>query len=1288
MRVAYRFAVARVLSGLLMLAVLFSFQSPTAAQNVASLTGLVTDSTGAVVPDVAVKLVDTKTNTTYGTKTNSVGAYTFPTVLPGPSYAVTFSKQGFTSLTVSDIYIAVGATHTQNAHLQLGKLAETVEVTAQGANVTLNTTDTTVGNNFDMQLVHELPVAVRDNPTGLLVYEPGVVTAAGADDPGGNRNGAVTGSRADQGSYTLDGLDINDYSIGQSFITVGQAPVDSIQEFRGETANPLSSEGRGSGVQVSLVTKSGTNKFHGSAYEYHRNTVTEANDWFNNLNGIRRPVLIRNQFGGSLGGPIVKNKLFFFFNYEGRRDASQAAVEWTVPLDSYRNGLVSYINSSAGCSASSRQNTQPNCITQLNAAQVQTINPSANLTLNAALLNYINGRYPRANDLTNPVHGDGINTGGYRTNLPAHDSPNIYVSRIDYNLNDKMKLFGRFTIHREIQGDNFNFPAPSEFPGDPLTRVAQNHNYAYVVAHTWTISNTMVNQFAYGITRQRFATPSLYNPLGNTDYVNGAGGSNFGIVSAPYESQSGQDRHVSVPVYRDDFTYVRGTHTFQAGGIFKPISQLSSLGNSLYTPVLGIGGALTALDSSLRPNDILADSANHAINSWDATLPFALGRYASISTSYNYSHSLQSLPVGTPSVRHYAAKETEVYVQDAWKTRSDLTITYGLRYTYYSVPYETAGLEAISNVGFSPYINSRVQSGLQGTGACGVFLTACPATGVAPGDPLIMFNLAGKANHAPGYYHSDWRDFAPRVGLAYNPSLTGGMLGKVLGDRKTVIRAGAGIVYDHPTLNSVQFLQNQLAAIFTTTASQPYPLQSGLTPAQALSAGPFFNKLGEVPPGLAGPSNVTVPFSPFTNFVGQGVVGNQLNFSFDPNFKTPYSETVTFGIQRELPHQFQLDATFFGRFGRRLMAESDAGELVDFKDPTSGQLMSQAFVGLEQDVRAGSNIREQQFFDNLVPAIPGLGNTGTQVVVNALGPFVQRGDMGTVVFVLEQNGLLPFGIGFNPQYPYNIYSANKSASNYDGLLVTLHKKYSQGVQFDLNYTYSHSIDNLSAIANNVFGQGANFSGGVLCDPINLRVCRGNSDFDITHIITGDGIYDLPFGKGKYFGGRVSGRMNQLIGGWQIAGNTQWRTGLAFTTLSNAFPFSFNNDVPAIFNGSNSALKVHVHETQGQVQLFADPTKAINAFGEPLGFQAGSRNNLRGPHLSITDLSLNKHFLIRENYTLEFRAEAYNVFNHPSFGLPGGGFGGTADISNPSTFGFIATTASGARVMQFALRVDF
>lgn len=983
-------------------------------------------------------------------------------------------------------------------------------------------------------------------------------------------------------------------------------------------------------------------------------------------------MLIRNQFGASLGGPIIKNKLFFFFNYEARRDASQSSVEWIVPLDSYRNGFLSYINNGANCTANSRQDTQPTCITQLDPTQVAQINPSANLNQNTALLNYILSRYPQANDLTNV--GDGVNTGGYRTNLPAHDTPNIYVSRIDYNLSDKMRLFGRFTIRREMQADNFNFPAPSEFPGDPLTRVAQSDDYAYVVGHTWTINNNTINQFIYGLTRQKFATPSLFNPLGNTTYVNASNGSLFGPISAPYESQSGQFRHVSVPVFRDDFTYVRGGHSFQVGGLFKPIGILSSLDNSLYTVSIGLGGGLNALDSSLRPTDILQDPDNFVIGNWDSALPFYMGRYSTLSTNYNYNKQLQALAVGSPSLRHYRANETEVYVQDTWKVRTDLTLSYGLRYQYYSVPYETNGLEANSNLNFGQYITPRLQNGQQG---------------IISNDPVSVFNLAGKANHASGYYHPDWRDFAPRLGFAYNPSFKDGLLGRLFGDRKTVIRAGAGVVYDHPAVNSVQFVQNQIAAVFTTNAEALYPLNPGLTPAQSLAAGPFFTSLGEVPAGLPGPQAVTLPFSPFTNPVGGGITNNTLNYTFDANYKTPYSETVTFGIQRELPGHFQVDATFFGRFGRRLTAQADAGELVDFKDTASspGQFMGQAFANLSTEMRGmpgicqtGGSVTPQPFFEDLI------GAGGTNFIANtSLCPNLIRGDMGSVMYLLELFNIMPYGVGFNPQYVYDIFSTNKSASNYDGLLTTLHKKFSRGLQFDLNYTYSHSIDNISAINNNIFGEAANFSGGILCDPVNLRVCRGNSDFDVKHLISADGLYDLPFGRGKFFAGHASTLLNEFIGGWQLAGDMNWRSGFAFTTVANSFPLSFNNNVPAIFNGDQSALKVNVHNDSGKIQLFSDPTAAQGAFSYPTGFQAGSRNNLRGPRFSNVDLALNKHFPIREKYVVEFRAEAFNVFNHPSFSLPSGG---AADISNTGQFGIINTTASVARVMQFALRLDF
>ena len=270
-----------------------------------------------------------------------------------------------------------------------------------------------------------------------------------------------------------------------------------------------------------------------------------------------------------------------------------------------------------------------------------------------------------------------------------------------------------------------------------------------------------------------------------------------------------------------------------------------------------------------------------------------------------------------------------------------------------------------------------------------------------------------------------------------------------------------------------------------------------------------------------------------------------------------------------------------------------------------------------------------------------------------------------------------------------MFVTNQGFSSYNGLLATLHKRMSHNIQFDFNYTLAHSIDNISAPANNIAGT-LNLSGGLICDALNLRRCRGDSDFDVRHTISGNAIWELPVGRGQRFAANLPGWANQIIGGWQLSGIPTWNSGFAFTTVSNAFPISFLNNAPAVFIGNESDLKVHVHPdpSSGAIQLFADPTKARAAFRGPLGLEGGTRNNLRGPGYFNVDMGLAKRFPIAEKISLQFRADAFNVFNHVNFSLPGtGGSGGTADITDPSSFGVINSTAS-PRVMQFALRLEF
>lgn len=1258
------------------------------AQDVASITGVITDTSGAVVPDADVQLVDTKTSATYNAKTNDAGAYSFTRLLPGPGYKITVSKQGFETVAVSDIYLAVNTTHTQNAQLKVGKTSETIEVKGVESSVSLDTNDAAVGNNVDMNMVHELPVQLRDSPAALLAYQPGVSTApVGGDDPNQSRDGAITGARSDQTNITLDGLDVNDFAGGFAFYVVGNAPVDSVQEFHGEVANPLSAEGRGSGGQITLVTKSGTNSFHGAAYEYYRTRGFEANDFFNKFatsTPVSRPPLVRNQFGADLGGPILKDKLFFFFNYEGRRDASGAQVIQTVPLPSFSSGNISYINSSGGVSVLP-------ATAAVGSPSVQNFDPQG-IGASPALTAFLQSRYPAPNST---AVGDGLNTGGYVFNAPANQTLNNYVVRLDYNMTNKMKVFVRGSLVRETDDR-----VPSlQFPGDPLTFIDTNHDYAYVFGHTWVISNSKINQFVYGETRQEANFPFLYKPLGTTTFGFDATGTGGTYLSSPYMTPAAQGRTIPVPMYRDDFTYVRGKHTFQVGGSFKPIKTTNYLISDFNNGTLGLGGGLTSLSSSstqLEPSDLATDPVSQ--NLYDSAFAFILGHFSGVSSSYNNNRQLQPLPQGTGHRRSYRYYETEAYLQDSWKVRGGLTLTYGLRYQFNSVPYEVNGLEAIPNIGFDQAIQPRIANGA--AGLSGFFQ-----------NPIITYSLGGKANHAPPLFHPDWHALAPRFAFAYNPAAMGGTLGRILGDRKTVIRGGAAIIDDHTLFNALNFLQDQNTWILQSQAATSYGLSGD--PSTDLKNDPRFTSITSLPAGsVQPPPTITTPFSPaFVNGVPWGLASFSslaFNYAIDPNLKTPYSESYTLGLQRELPGGFQLDATYVGRFAHRLDAQADAMQVVDFLDPASGTSLASQFAQLSLAVRNNQAIPTLPFFENQMnPAMvanPNIGGTCEQIgfpscaslVAAVSGPLVPRGDMADVLQVLNGVaaspggiGLIQPGVGVNPQFGTSLYITNKGYSNYNGLLATLHKKPSHGLQFDLNYTWSHSLDNISAPANEAFG--SNGAGGIMCDAIHIGVCYGNSDFDVQHAITADWVYEFPVGRGKAFAGTLPRWANEVVGGWAVSGLVSWRTGLAFQTVANAFPISFANNVPAVFNGDTAALKVDTHteinSSSGQptIQLFQNASAAMGAFSGPLGLQAGSRNNLRGPHYSNFDMGLIKHFPIREQAQMEFRADAFNVFNHTNFGLPGAS--GTADITSPSTFGVISS-AGDPRVLQLALRLDF
>jgi hypothetical protein len=305
----------------------------------------------------------------------------------------------------------------------------------------------------------------------------------------------------------------------------------------------------------------------------------------------------------------------------------------------------------------------------------------------------------------------------------------------------------------------------------------------------------------------------------------------------------------------------------------------------------------------------------------------------------------------------------------------------------------------------------------------------------------------------------------------------------------------------------------------------------------------------------------------------------------------------------------------------------------------------------------------------------------TAILTYYLGTLVDRGDFADTMEILSGAGLLPPNVGMGSQFSENTYYTNKGSSNYHGLLATLHKNVSHGLQFDLNYTWSHSIDNVSLIAN-----AAAFGGyGFICDVLRRRECRSNSDFDTTHYFNGNFIYDLPIGRGKELAGRAPRWLDEFIGGWSISGLPSLHSGGPYFASSNAFVAGYANDAPAILTGPISDLHIHINGGKGQpLYGFANPSQANADFVGPIGFNIGSRNNLRGPSYFNMDVGLAKAFpLGTERVALKFRTDAFNVFNHPNFNNP------CSDITNVAcNFGTISGTANGARVLQLALRLEF
>src|SRR5215211_3613110 len=782
--------------------------------------GTVQDPNGNLVSGATVTITDPDKNFTRTQTTNEDGAYVFNAIPPG-TYKLEVSAQGFKTASASGLVALVDTPTVRDVELEVGAVSETVDVTS-AAEAAINTSDASLGNSFERKRIVELPLNAN-NVVGLLSLQPGV-----------SRSGYVNGGRADQSNITLDGVDVNEQQDGldvitdEAFASVLRVTRDSLQEFRVTTTNPNAEQGRSSGAQVSLVTRSGSNQWHGSLFEIHRNTVTTANDFFNNAAGVERPQLLRNIFGGSIGGPIKKDRAFFFVTYEGFREATATSVVREVQLPTLGQGIVRYRTDSGfsdpGCPAGT-----PSGVDCLTPAEIQAayqsfnndsgpgINPAGLAVLAAA-----SQRYP-ANDTT---VGDGLNTGGFRFNARTPTELNTYIARFDFNLTNNQTLFLRGNYQNDLVTRAVYFSSDCSVPGDniqcfPDTPPLQTWNHPKGVAfgHVWTASSSVVNRFNYGLTRAAFTQ-------GGESSENRV---NFRFIFSPSGFRRTLSRTTPVHNFVDDVSWVRGNHTFGVGGNVRLITNnRNSLGASFDEAIINPSFYNFS-------GDVLIDPFTDFESSSDLrdALASVIGRYSQYSANLVYDAGGQLQQVGTPTDRAFATQEYEAYFQDSWRMRPNFTLNYGVRWSTSTPVYEKNGLQVVPNINLTDYFNQRVESSFNGV----------PFT-----DP-ITFILGGKANNAPGYYKQDWNNFAPAVSFAWSPDFGDNAFGRVFGrEGKSVIRGGFRMTYDR--------IGSQLAVNFDLNNL------AGFTSARNINANTFDVIEGELGPLFTGfnPNVRSLPF--------------------------------------------------------------------------------------------------------------------------------------------------------------------------------------------------------------------------------------------------------------------------------------------------------------------------------------------------------------------------------------------------------------------------------------------
>ena len=1271
---------------------LVAFSTSILGQQFTAISGRVRDATGAAISGARVTLTAADTRASRTVSTDETGAYQFRQLRPG-LYSLKIESAGFKTFAHERVELLVATPATIDVTMQPGAINEQVVISERTASG-VNTQDASVGDPLNERAIKNLPILAR-NPVTLLTLQPGVVFTGESDtdrlSQGANKNlddreGFVNGLRANQTNVTVDGANANDFETQAAFSSTLPVTLDSLQEFRVTTAGASATEGVAGGAQVQLVTKSGSNSFHGNLREYHRNTATAANSYFNNLAGIDKPKLLRNIFGGSLGGRLVRDRAFFFVDYEGRRDASEESVDRIVPSDSLRQGVLKYV----------ANNGQ---VVALDAATLKTLDP-AGVGVNQAMLRYF-AQYPRVNNPDASLDGN-LNYNSFRFNAPIKTGNNIYTARFDYNLtgDGRHTLFWRGTL-----GDIKTTLTPQQFPGVPVSAELLNNSKGFVTGWTGAFTSRFINSFRYALTRQGIEEPGAvgeyFNVIRITPFFPGAR-ENTGFPADP------KGRHVPIHEFSNDATWTAGAHTWQFGGLAR-FSRNERFDQGFAYPYYNVSAPDCANGCrDVYENLVAMNGANTGVNptnvsNFAADFVLLAGVIPSIRAAFQADPQNNSiLPQGNGRARKFAEDGLELYAQHSWRVRPNLNLSAGLRYSYYTPIWEVNGRMLRPNFDVGAWWEKRKEDMLKGI----------------PSDasPLIGYDLAGKANDQPAWYAPDKNNFAPRVSLAWSPDFKRGLLKSIFGEYgKSAIRLGSGV-----------YFQRFGSTLAITTDRWGNPGLSSLlfSPRNKfdLANAPRFNGtcaitgcvgMPSITDYLTPPGALSLPFTPASD-------GSNFHFMVDTNLTTPYSFHNTFSVQRELPGKVTFEVAYVGTLGRRLLNKVDmAAPLNYLTDTASGQTLWGAYrqiaglIGADpfnpaidpNNAAALKTIAPVAFFQNMLPNLPAfLGRadlTPTQAFyLMAAG---SGGLWSDPLFLLDSpneggvsawnNQVDPQRDGrvlFQPQYFFLPTWFNSGSSAYHSAQISVRRNVGSA-QFGINYVLSKSLDNGSAAENASLNNGTFWpSTGTVANPFRPNAHRALSDYDLRHNFNAYWVVDLPFGRGrKLSGGKF---LDALVGGWTTTSVLRSRSGFPISADGNDSYFSTYATVASLLRSS-----VVRNGAGGRPNLFISPAKAKELLLYTPPGEVGSRNAISGLGYVNVDLGFAKRFAMpwNERHNIEFRATIFNAFNHANFSIrppnydhnfslfydppPTGSFGQLGPINAPR---------EGAREIEFALRFSF